>query len=414
MVHDGASSAGEHEERAARPLEGIRVVELGHALSGPFAATLLADFGAEVLKIEAPGKGDQMRLLGLRKDGIPLWWKVAARNKQSVTLDFTTDEGRDLLLALIEKSDVVVENFRPGVLERHGLSWETLRARKRGIVMLRISGFGQAGTRARQPGFGRIGEAMSGALQLTGESGGAPMHAGYSLVDTVTGLMGAFGVLVALTGRSRTGDGDCIDLALYEPLFRLIDWQVIMHDQLGVVPERAGNSFPATMQGAAAGVHRTTDGIWLSYSAGSDSALSRLAELLDGPQALRTGPFSTPEGRWSNYHLLQDAAGRWIASRTASEALEQFRSAGCVISPVYDMDTIRGDITVRERQNIVEVDDEELGTVRMQGVVPRLTEYPGRVERTGPALGADTEAVLARVLGMTGEAVAALRHKGVL
>ncbi|MHB8456446.1 MAG: CaiB/BaiF CoA transferase family protein, partial [Acidimicrobiales bacterium] len=400
------------QPRGRRPLDGIRVVELGHALSGPFAGTLLADFGAEVIKIELPGKGDQLRLLGLRKEGVALWWKVAARNKLSVTLDFTTEEGHEMLLGLIDQSDIVIENFRPGVLERHGLSWETLRERNRGLVMLRISGFGQTGTRSREPGFGRIGEAMSGALHLTGESDGAPMHAGYSLVDTVTGLMGAFGVLVALAGRSRSGEGDCVDLALYEPLFRLVDWQVIVNDQLGVVPERAGNSFPEAMQGAAAGVHKSADGTWLSYSAGSDTALSRLAELIHGPEALASGPFATPEGRWENYRDLQQSAGEWIGKRTAAEALEQFRSAGCVMSPVFDIEAIMADVTINERENIVAVEDDDLGTVRMQGVVPRLVEHPGWVDRTGPDLGADTASVLERLLGVTAEEVSRLKAAG--
>ncbi len=397
-----------------RPLDGIRIVELGHALSGPFAGTLLADFGAEVIKIERPGKGDQLRLLGLRKQGVPLWWKVAARNKLSVTLDFTTPEGHEMLLDLIDQSDIVIENFRPGVLERHGLSWETLHGRNRALVMLRISGFGQTGTRSREPGFGRIGEAMSGALHLTGESDGAPMHAGYSLVDAVTGLMGAFGVLVALAGRSKSGEGDCVDLALYEPLLRLVDWQVIVNDQLGVVPERAGNSFPEAMQGAAAGVQKSADGTWLSYSAGNDSALSRLAELLYGPDAVTSGPFATPDGRWNNYRELQQSAAEWISKRTAADALEHFRSAGCVMSPVLDIGAIMADVTINERENIVAVQDDELGTVRMQGVMPRLVQCPGRIDWAGPALGAHTASVLERLLGVTADDIARLKAEGIV
>ena len=276
-------------------LSGLRVIDLGHALAGPFAATLLADHGADVLKIEHPERGDPMRRLGPRKDGVPVWWKAAGRSKRSVALDFSTPRGREILLELVEHSDVLVENFRPGTLERRGLGWDDLHRVNPRLVMLRISGFGQHGPHASRPGFGRTAEAMSGAAQLTGFPDGPPIHVGYSLADTLTGLMGAFGIMLALHGRERSGEGDCIDLALYEPLFRLIDWQAIVYDQLGIAGMRAGNAFPAVLEGVAAGVAQTTDGIWLSYSAATDSVLERLVALMTAEGVVEPG--ATPRPR---------------------------------------------------------------------------------------------------------------------
>lgn len=396
------------------PLEGLRVVDLGHALAGPFAATLLADFGAEVLKVERPGSGDPMRNLGPRKDGIALWWKAAARNKRSVTLDFGSDEGRELLLRLVEASDVLVENFRPGTLERHGLGWDTLREVNPRLVMLRISGFGQTGADSPRPGFGRTAEAMSGAAQLTGYPDGPPIHVGYSIADMTTGMMGALGVLLALLGRERDGAGDCIDLALYEPLFRIIDWQVVFHDQLGLVGERAGNRFPAVLEGVAAGVARSADGVWLSYSAATDSVLGRLVELAFGDGALEQPRFATVDGRRDAVDEVQSRLETWIAARTADEVERVFAERHAVIGRVFDAAEIADDRCYRERDNVVAVDDPDLGEIRMHGVMPKLLGRPGAVRSTGPALGEHTADTLARLAGVGDGELAELAAKGVV
>jgi crotonobetainyl-CoA:carnitine CoA-transferase CaiB-like acyl-CoA transferase len=395
-------------------LDGLRVIDLGHALAGPFAATMLADHGADVLKIEHPERGDPMRRLGPRKDDVPLWWKAAGRNKRSVTLDFSTLRGKEILLRLVEQSDVLVENFRPGTLERRGLGWEDLRRVNPGLVMLRISGFGQYGPYAARPGFGRTAEAMSGAAELTGYPDGPPIHVGYSLADTLTGLMGAFGIMLALHGRERTGEGDCIDLALYEPLFRLIDWQAIVYDQLGIAGTRAGNAFPVVLEGVAAGVARTTDGAWLSYSAATDSVLKRLVALMVAEGTLPDGSYGSVEERRRSANEIQELVSAWIGTKTADEVERLFEESHAVIGKVYGIEQIWDDPGYRARGNLTTVEDGELGPVTMHGVVPELAGRPGAVRWAGPPLGAHTREVLVELGAIRAEEVDELRTEGVI
>lgn len=401
-------------ESSGQILEGIRVIDLGHALAGPFAATMLADFGADVLKIEPPTKGDPMRRLGPRKDGVALWWKSAGRNKRSVTLNFTKPRGRELLLKLVKESDILIENFRPGTLERHGLGWEDLRTVNPRLIMLRISGFGQTGPYRSRPGFGRTAEGMSGSAELTGFADGPPVHVGHSLADTLTGLMGAYGVVLALHGRDRTGEGDCIDLALYESLFRLIDWQVVVYDQLGIVPKRAGNAFPAALEGVAAGVARTVDGVWMTYSAATDSVLERLIRCVFGDEAVLEERFATPDARRHRTVEVQEAVTAWVAERTAAEVEQAFATAQAVIGEVYTMETIWNDPGYRERENIISVHDAECGDLSMHGVIPLVVNRPGRVNWVGPSLGEHTDEVLRELVGIDDAELAALREQGIL
>jgi formyl-CoA transferase len=395
-------------------LEGLRVIDLGHALAGPFAATMLADHGADVLKIEHPERGDPMRRLGPRKGEVPVWWMAAGRNKRSVTLDFRTTRGREILLRLVERSDVLVENFRAGTLERHGLGWEDLRRVNPRLVMLRISGFGQQGPYASRPGFGRTAEAMSGSAALTGYPDGPPVHVGYSLADTLAGLMGAFGVLLALQGRGRTGAGDCIDLALYEPLFRLIDWQVVVYDQLRIVGMRAGGGFPVVLEGVAAGVAQTTDGVWLSYSAATDSVLERLVGLMVAEGALPAGSYETLEQRRAGANEIQDVADRWIGTKSAAEAERLFEESHAVIGRVYGVEEIWNDPGYRARGDLITVDDEQSGPVTMHGVFPQLVDRPGAVRWAGPPLGAHTAEVLTELAGVGADELDGLRAEGVI
>jgi formyl-CoA transferase len=399
---------------AEQALSGLRVIDLGHALAGPFAATLLADHGADVLKIEHPQQGDPMRRLGPRKNGVPLWWKAAGRNKRSVTLDFSTPRGREILLRFVEQSDVLVENFRPGTLERRGLGWEDLRSVNPRLVMLRISGFGQHGPHAARPGFGRTAEAMSGAAELTGYPDGPPIHVGYSLADTLTGLMGAFGIMLALHARQRSGEGDCIDLALYEPLFRLIDWQAIVYDQLGIAGTRAGNAFPIVLEGVAAGVAKTTDGVWLSYSAATDSVLERLVALMISEGVLPPDSYSSSEERRRHANAIQEHVSAWIGTKTTSEVERLFEESHAVIGRVYGIADMFDDPAFRIRRNLVAVDDEELGRVTMHGVVPELTGREAEVRWTGARLGAHTNEVLVELGGVRPDELASLREEGVI
>ncbi len=288
-----------------------------------------------------------MRQLGPRKAGQPLWWKAAARNKKSVTLDIESPDGRALLLDLVKISDVLVENFRPGVLERHGLGPDVLQGRNPRLVIVRISGFGQVGPGHSRPGFGRIAEAMSGASQLTGDPDGPPGHVGYSLADMLSGLMGAFGALLCLMNRHETGEGDQVDIALYESLFRLIDWQTTVYDQLGVVPTRGGSNFPAVLTGVAAGVAQSSNGVWMSYSAATDSVLQRMVRLAFGEHALADPRFSTADSRAQHVADIQDGVEKWIAARSDAEVERGFAECGGVVGRVYDMAKIWTDPSYR-------------------------------------------------------------------
>ena len=280
--------------------------------------------------------------------------------------------------------------------------------------MLRVSGFGQTGPHRLRPGFGRTAEAMSGAAQLTGFPDGPPVHVGYSLADTLSGLMGSWGVLLALLGREETGEGDCVDIALYEPLFRLIDWQVTVYDQLGVVPERAGNAFPAALEGVAAGVSRSSDGVWLSYSAATDSVLERLIRLVFGENGASDPRFADVSARRTSTADVQTVVDDWISQRTAAEVQEEFTANHAVIGPVYDMSRIVSDPAFVERGNVVRVPDEDCGEIAMHGVVPHMLSRGGAVRWTGRRLGADTEEVLTTLAGVERTELDALREEGVI
>jgi crotonobetainyl-CoA:carnitine CoA-transferase CaiB-like acyl-CoA transferase len=389
---------------ARGPLDGVRVLDVGHALAAPMAATLLGDFGAEVIKVERPDGGDAMRKLGASKDGAPLWWKVAARNKKSITLNITIPQGKDLLERLVGHADVLVENYRPGTLERLGLGWGHLHALNPRLVMLRISGYGQTGPRRLQPGFGRAGEAMSGLVQLTGFRDGPPVHVGYSLADTVTGLMGAYAVMMALYWRAQSGEGQCIDLALYESLYRLIEWQVITYDQLGVVPIRDGNNFPFPLSSVLANVYRTRDDRWVTVSAATATVVRRVASMLGLP----------PDADLSDVKAIDRRLAGWIAERPLDDVLAAFERADAVAAPVFDMEMIARDPTYRARGGIVTVNDAELGPVRMQGVVPALSRTPGSVKWSGPQLGVHNDEVYGELLKLSAIELDRLRQSRVI
>ncbi len=389
------------------PLAGIRVLDIGHALAAPMTATLLGDFGADVLKIERPDGGDAMRRLGPFKDGVSLWWKVSARNKKCITLNIQSPDGKRLLERLVEQCDVLVENYRPGTLERQGLGWDRLHAINRRLVMLRISGYGQSGPRRLSPGFGRAGEAMSGVVHLTGPADGAPMHVGFSLADTVSGLMGAYGVMMALFWRDHGGggEGQMIDLALYETLFRLIEWQVVSHQQLGVLPMRQGNNFPFPLSTVLSNVYRTRDGRWVTVSAATPTVVRRVARLL----GVATDGETMPDIKTLDAMLVD-----WMAARPLGDVLGEFERADAVAAPVYDMDMIAKDPTFEARENIVTVDDDELGSLRMQNVVPALSHTRGAVRWTGAPIGTHNEEVYGTLLGLDKHELDRLRAAGAI
>jgi crotonobetainyl-CoA:carnitine CoA-transferase CaiB-like acyl-CoA transferase len=386
------------------PLEGIRVVEFGHALAGPFASVMLADFGADVVKIERPGSGDSLRAMGPQRGGKGVWWTVTGRNKRSVCIDLKSAEGLELVRDLVAASDVVVENFRPGVMERLGLGYEALSAVRPGLIMLRVSGFGQSGPYSERGGFGKIAEAFSGATHLTGAVDEPPVHPGYSLGDATTGLMGAFGILLALRHRDASGEGQQIDLALYEPLLRLIEWQVPLYDLLGVPQTRNGPRFP--FDGAfITDICRTKDDEAFVVSAATTQSLAALRQLLAA-----TGALTDPAAGEAD---VVTALRAWARTQTREAALKALHEANVVAGSIYTAGDITEDEHIAARENLVTVPDGER-TVRMPNVVPRLSASPGRVNWAGPDLGTHTDEVLRDVLELDPERISQLRDAGVI
>ena len=384
----------------AGALSDLRVLDLGHVIAGPFAATLLGDLGADVVKIEHPVRGDTIRALGPQHEGVPLWWKVAGRNKRSLTLDLSKEAGRDVLLALVAVADVLVENFRPGTLERWQIGPDELWSRNPRLVILRLSGYGQGAAGRGRPGFGRIGEAMSGAVHLTGEPDGRPLHVGFSLGDATSGLLGALGVLAALRARDRTGVGEVVDVALFEPLLRMIEWQLPMAQKLGAVvrPRRATRFRSATPSGP----YRTSDERWVTVSAATEDCIRRRPADRrrrsggGGTAFADFGARSTPGG-WS-----RSTTGRGVGRRArCRRGRPAPRGSGCRGRVVFDSQTILDDPYFDERGASVEVDDPELGSLPMPGVQPRLQRSPGAVRWAGPRLGEHNEEILGDLLGLS-------------
>lgn len=396
-------------DRAA--LNGLRVVEIAQLIAGPMAGSFLADFGADVVHIEDKQHGDPARYTGIAKDGVHLWWKVAGRNKRSVTLDLRTPEGQDVARRLCAWADVVITNFRLGTLERWGLDWERLHAVNPKLIMLQVSGFGGNTTFRDRPGFGKVGEAMSGVVHITGFPDGPPVHTGFSHADSITGLFGAFAIQTALYRKltDERFEGELIDLALYEGLYRLIEWQVIFYDQTGVVPMRAGNQL-ANAPAAVINMYKSKDDTWITVTTGTWKSVQKVAALLGEPAE----DYATAELQFQRVDRLDQLLRAYIAERETEDVLRAMEEAQVVASVIYDVEAIVNDPTYAERGDIITIDDEELGPVRMQAVLPHFSNHTGAVWRTGPALGEDNELVYKKYIGMSDEEYDALRDASVI
>jgi crotonobetainyl-CoA:carnitine CoA-transferase CaiB-like acyl-CoA transferase len=395
----------------ARALSGLKVVEFAHVIAGPLAGTLLADLGADVVHVEDPTQGDPQRFAGPDKDGVHLWWKVSARNKKSVTLNLRTEEGRDLARKLAEWADVVICNFRVATLERWQLDFPSLNKINPKLVMLQVTGFGATSSKRNSPGFGKVGEAMSGVVSITGFPDGPPVHTGFSHGDSITGLTGAFAIMSAIYRRNTDPDfrGEWIDLALYEGLYRLIEWQVIFYDQLGKNPTRIGNQLSAS-PAAVINTFRTADEEWITVTSGTPRSVQNVAALVGEPLA----DYATPAMQVARRERLDDLVRDWVARHTLADCMKEMDRLEVVASPIFTVEHMLADQTFRENGNVTELDDPDLGRVRMQDVVPRLRNYPGRVWRTAPALGEDNDAVYGRELGFSAADIAMLREAGTI
>jgi succinyl-CoA--D-citramalate CoA-transferase len=393
------------------PLSGLRVLDIGTMIAGPFAATLLADYGADVIKIEKPGVGDPMREWTPIKDGRSLWWKVAARNKRLITLDLAKPEGKSIFLAMSSVADLVVENFRPGTLERWGIGPAVLWEDNPGLVIVRVSGYGQTGPYRERPGYGTAADALSGIPSFTGFPDRPPTLPAFPLADTLAGTFGALGAMAALYERRTSGRGDEVDVSLFEPLFRLAESQVVAYDQLGLVKQRAGNRLEEDSPRNAYG---TSDGRWIALSASSDRTFARLASAIGRADLVQDPRFTANATRVANADELDSIISEWIEKRTAAEVLDSFDRGDVVASPVYDIRDIFDDPHYAARGAIATVPDEEFGALKMPAVVPRFVRRPGEVRWAGRAEGQDTDAVLREIVGLSDNELDRLRANVVI
>ena len=395
------------------PLEGLRILDLATVIAGPLSSALLADFGADVVKVELPNGGDGVRPLPRFKNGVALWGKVTNRNKRGITLDIRTPEGLDILKRMLPKFDVLVENFRPSTLAKWGLPIEEIRRINPDLTVLRVSGFGQTGPRARDAGFARVAEAMSGLTTLCGESDRTPLHLGYPIADGITGVFGAFSIMMALYRRLNdpAARGEEIDLSLYESMHRILEFLVIEYDQLGAVRERSGNR---SQYAVPSGVYRTDDDRWVSLACSTQSVFERMAEAMDRADLIDDARFRTDADRVTNADAIEEIVTAWFAANEFPNVSQLLSEKGVAFSLVFTAKDAFEDPHYAARENIVAVEDSELGTIRMQGIVPKLRDAPGAVRRAGPALGQHNAEVYEELLDLSADEISTLKEKGIV
>ncbi len=394
------------------PLAGFRVLDLSTVIAAPFAAALLGDYGAEVIKIELPGRGDPLRALEPTFDGRSLYWSVLGRNKYAITLDIRQPRGRELFLRLVSHADVLIENFRPGTLERWGLGDEDLRRVYPDLVLVRVSGYGQDGPYRDKAGFGTPAAALGGLTYITGYPDRAPVSVPIALADYLAGLFGALGAVSALLERERHHQGgQSIDVTLYESIFRLMEAIVPRYGKLGRVHERMGNH---TGQSMPIGVYGTADGRWLVLSVSTAPIWGRMARAMGHPEWLADPRFASNAERIRHTAAVDEVIGGWFAAHTAAEGQRILDQAGVPVSPVNSMADIFADPHFEARGDIVAPEDDELGAVPMPNVVPRFSRTPGEVRFPGPRLGEHNTEIYGRLLGLTANELDALSQEHVV
>ncbi|MGS1008858.1 CaiB/BaiF CoA transferase family protein [Achromobacter anxifer] len=377
---------------SSKPLSGIRVLELGQLIAGPFAAKMLGEFGAEVIKIEPPGKGDPLRNWRLIHDGTSVWWQVQSRNKKSVSLDLRKPEAQDLIRTLVKDIDVVVENFKPGTMEGWGLGWEELRAINPRLVMLRVSGYGQTGPYRDLPGFGAIGEAMGGLRHLSGEPDRTPVRVGVSIGDSLSALHGVIGILLALRARDQNGAGQMIDVALYESVFNMMESLLPEYSVFGEIRQPAGSSLPGI---APSNAYRCQDNKYVLIAGNGDSIFKRLMGVIGRPDLADAPELANNAGRVRHVVMLDDAISQWTGQHPLDLVLERLNDGQIPAGKIYDVADIAADPHYRARGMILDGTLPDGTPVQVPGIVPKLSETPGEVRSPAPALGQDTDEVLA-------------------
>ena len=397
-----------NEKSTVGALSDVKVLDLSNFLAAPMCAMFMADFGAQVIKIEKPGTGDEMRFWGENKDGVGLYYKVINRGKKSVTLDLRTSFGVEVVKKLVLDTDIVIENYRTGTLEKWGLGYETLKAINPSLIMIRVTGYGQTGPYSDRPGFGTLAEAYAGAAFISGYPNQAPLLPGFGLADSSTGLMAAYLGLVAMAEKRRTGKGQYIDLAIYETLLTLIGPNVINYDQLGIIQQRSGSRLSFT---APRNTYRTRDERWVTIGGSAQSAFTSICKTLGIPEIIEDPRFLNNRLRIKNVEALDQAIQSAVQQFDLDDLLAQAAKNSSTMSPVNDVEQIFADPHIQARQNITQLFDSELkSNVRMQGVVGKLSESPGHIRHPGPRLGADNHAVLVEQLGYT---LTQLAHEGI-
>jgi crotonobetainyl-CoA:carnitine CoA-transferase CaiB-like acyl-CoA transferase len=398
---------------SAAPLDGVRVLDIATFVAAPFAAACLAEFGAEVIKIEKPGIGDSLRQLGTESDaGDTYWWLNDARNKRCITLDLKQPKGVEIFERLVADSDVVVENFRPGTLERWGLGFEALRAINPGLVMLRVSAYGQEGPKRHLPGFARIAQAYAGLSYLTGQPDTPPLIAGSTtLADYLSGLYGAYGVMLALRSRDKSGRGQYIDIALHDGIFRFLDEFAAVYSKTGYVRERNGTETDSSVPHSH---YPTGDGKWVAIACTNDKMYQRFVEVIGNPELADKERFGTRKKRVAERQVINRLVTEWTKSLPRDEVIARCCDGDVPCGPINSIADIFEDEQFTIRDTLVRVTDDRVGELAVQGVVPKLSETPGHIEHLGVALGAHNQEIYAKRLGLSDEELAVLREEGVI
>lgn len=392
------------------PLSNLKVVEASTLFAGPLAAMHLGDFGAEVIKIEHPEKPDPARGHGPTHNGVNLWSKTLGRNKRNIALDLSSEEGANILLTLLESADVFIENFRPGVLDRWGITLERLMSANPQLVVVRITAFGQSGPYSGRPGFGTLAEAMSGFAATTGEPDGPPTLPPFGLADGVTGLTAAFAAMVALNRRSMTGVGGEVDVSILEPMMMMMGPQISAYESSGYVQPRTGNR---SASNAPRNVYKTRDQKWIAVSTSSQSIAQRVLELVGRPDLTEQPWFSSGKSRAENADVLDEAVGSWIRDRDSDEVLSAFENAQAAAAPIYDVSELVVDPQVVARGTVIRLKDDELGELSMQNTVFKIDSENPEIRWTGKAHATDTDQVLLEI-GLSALQIAALKLSGVV
>jgi formyl-CoA transferase len=394
------------------PLADLRVIELGTLLAGPFCGQLLGDLGAEVIKVEPPGQGDPLRVWGREKaHGKSLWWPVVARNKKSVTLDLRQREGQQVLHELVAKADFLLENFRPGTLEKWGCGWDQLSRINPRLIMIRVSGYGQTGPYSRRAGFGAIGEAMGGLRYVVGDPSTPPSRVGISIGDSLAATFACLGALSALHSREQTGRGQVVDSAIYESVLAMMESLITEYDKTGYVRERTGAILPKI---APSNVYPTKDGDMVLIGANQDTVFGRLTEAMGEPALAQDPKYSTHVARGSHQEEIDARVAKWTATLTADDLLARLDEAGVPAGRIYRAPDMLEDPHFKSREAIVTTAHPDFGELRMQNVAPKLSEPPGSIRSPSPALGEHNDEVYLRLLSMSAERYAELKSRKVI